>query len=299
MKKKFRIDPYFACAGIGALVIVAFIGKQAAWYQSSALTLRTSVDTEAVLAEVESSWLAQSVGPPDSPVSVIEMVDLGCPACSAAHDANWPFLRDQARSGKLRYTAFPFPLPNHPNAIEAALVAHCVTWTDDAKYWDANTLLFSSQRAWGRSYPVLDTIVAEVVEGVGVAEGQLVNCVKEIGVSYRAAVMSSRVRLILNGVTRTPFVLVNGEVVGASDLQTHLGTLPAMGTGTVEFEARETIGERDTQVDRSEDSSQRGTHLHGMSLESVIPSTARHTPDVRGSPQGPSTKHHHPPNGED
>ncbi len=223
--KKFRIDPYFAWAGIGAIVIVAFIGRQAAWYESPALTPSSSVDAEAVLAEVKSSWLARSVGPPDAPVLVIEMVDLGCPACSASHDANWPFLKDQAMSGRLQYTAFPFPLPMHPNAIEAAPVAHCVAQGDDAEYWNANALLFSSQQVWGRSYPVLDTIVALVAQRIGVVEQQIVDCVKDIGVSYRAAVMSSRVRLILHGVTRTPFVLVNGEVVEASDLQMYLDAL--------------------------------------------------------------------------
>ena len=63
------------------------------------------------------------------------------------------------------------------------------------------------------------------LEPLDLDQGDLRHCISEAGVSYRADLMSSRLRLIYSGVDRTPFILVNGEVVAWDTVQSHVARL--------------------------------------------------------------------------
>lgn len=48
-------------------------------------------------------------------------------------------------TGKAKYVAHDFPLPNHPFAFKAAVAAHCAE--DQGKYWEMSGKIFENFRA--------------------------------------------------------------------------------------------------------------------------------------------------------
>ena len=215
---RLRVDPYFVLG----LLATCVIGVLWVSYRGSGQS--STLDLERIQSEVASSTLAWSVGATEATVTVVEMVDLGCPVCALAHEANRHSIKAQIEAGQLHYTSFPFPLPSHPNALEAALVAHCADKQNPSGHWEAKDLLYSSQSQWNQQYPVLNLLVAALAP-LDLDQGDLRHCISEAGVSYRADLMSSRLRLIYSGVDRTPFILVNGEVVAWDMVQSHVARL--------------------------------------------------------------------------
>jgi protein-disulfide isomerase len=85
-------------------------------------------------------------GQADAPLVLIEFSDYQCPYCARYFAQTYPQLeRDFVATGKLRYVAAEFPLPQlHPLAIKAAEAARCAR--DQGKFWEMHARLFASQR---------------------------------------------------------------------------------------------------------------------------------------------------------
>lgn len=215
---KWKPDRYFLLGVAGAAVVGTAVAHHAGWYQSGT---RPHVNAKAVWNEVQSSELSWSIGRTSAPVSVIELLDLGCPACASFYEDSWAYIRAAVDSGTVAYTSFPFPLPVHPNAMEAALVADCAGQQDQTYYWAARPLFYSSQNAWTSEYPILDRLV-ELVMQLGVDRQELEFCLRETGVAYRGELMAAWLRMVEAGVDRTPFVLVDEEVVDWTTLRSHI-----------------------------------------------------------------------------
>lgn len=170
-----RVDPYFALGLIATCAIAVLWVTRGGPSQSS-----TTLDLERIQSEASSSGLAWSDGKQEATVSVVELVDLGCPVCALAHQANWHSIKTQIEAGDLHYTSFPFPLPSHPNALEAALVAHCAGTQTPSGHWEAKDLLYSSQAQWNQEYPVLNLLIA-LVEPLNLNQSDLRRCISEVG----------------------------------------------------------------------------------------------------------------------
>ena len=212
-----RLDPLFVSGVIGACIVVV-LWRNIDFDGSSRGGM---LEIERIQAHVSSSSLAWSAGSVDSRASVVELIDLGCPVCAVAHEANWRWLKAQVDAGKVHYVSYPFPLPNHPNAVDAALVAHCAGRQGTSFHWGAKDHLYSSQSRWSQEYPVLELLIAALTP-LGLDQPDLRHCISDIGVSYRSEIVSSRLRLIYAGVDRTPFLLVNGEMVSWDNLRSHV-----------------------------------------------------------------------------
>jgi protein-disulfide isomerase len=85
-------------------------------------------------------------GAPDAQLVLIEFSDYQCPYCARHFAQTYPQLeRDFVATGKLRYVAAEFPLPQlHPLAIKAAEAARCAR--EQGRFWEMHARLFASQR---------------------------------------------------------------------------------------------------------------------------------------------------------
>jgi protein-disulfide isomerase len=88
-------------------------------------------------------------GPADAPVTMIEYSDFQCPACEAYYPMVTKLLSDSASSSTstpIRFVYRHFPLPQHPNAIPAAVAAEAAG--AQGKFWEMYDLLFTNHTDW-------------------------------------------------------------------------------------------------------------------------------------------------------
>ena len=67
------------------------------------------------------------VGDPSAEVVIGEVVDYQCPACAQFHVVSYPGIASKyVSSGRVRFAYIDLPVvSSHPNALEAAIAAHC------------------------------------------------------------------------------------------------------------------------------------------------------------------------------
>lgn len=66
------------------------------------------------------------LGSPDAPVTIVEFIDYECPYCQGYARETFPRLKaNYIDTGKVRYVARDFPLPQHGRARSAAIAAAC------------------------------------------------------------------------------------------------------------------------------------------------------------------------------
>jgi protein-disulfide isomerase len=142
-------------------------------------------------------------------VEIIEFSDFQCPYCQQAE----PVIKDLlARyDGKVRLVWKDAPLPNHPNAVPAAIAARCAG--DQGKFWEYHDTLFANQKA-------LDN--ASLKRHAGTAGLDLAvfeQCIASG--KHAAALVASLQELVRLPVSVTPTFLINGRLVkGAVPLET-------------------------------------------------------------------------------
>ena len=84
-----------------------------------------------------------SLGPADSPVTLVEYLDFECPFCAMAR----PVVRELRRrlGRRLRFVARHFPRPEHPHARRAAEASEAAA--AQGKFWELHDLLLEHQQA--------------------------------------------------------------------------------------------------------------------------------------------------------
>lgn len=84
-------------------------------------------------------------GNPDSPVTIMEFSDFQCPYCSEVY----PIINNLINNykDKVRFSFHHFPLPNHKDAMQAALSLEAAGRQN--KYWEMYNLLSKEYQAQG------------------------------------------------------------------------------------------------------------------------------------------------------
>jgi protein-disulfide isomerase len=104
---------------------------------------------------------ARSVGPVTAAVRIDLFSDFECPACKALHEQTIKRVKEEfALKGKLRLVHHDFPLPQHKQARQAAILAAAA---DRLGKFDAVAdALFRQQESWSQSGGV-DAVVDSVL----------------------------------------------------------------------------------------------------------------------------------------
>lgn len=160
--------------GLGgvALLVIALLALLA-WPRQSQDPVE--LPAEAGRFPEEAEVFGVQLGNPDAPVVVREFADYQCPGCAAFAQHHERLREEYIDTGKVRLVFFELPLPQHRNAMPAALAARCAG--DQGNYWGMSAKLFENQARWAAELNPLNHFVG-YARDLGLHEGRLENCVQ-------------------------------------------------------------------------------------------------------------------------
>ncbi|MBU6427084.1 DsbA family protein [Patescibacteria group bacterium] len=109
-----------------------------------AIAMKKPLPTATVTAPAPISATDHVKGPSNAPVTLIEYSDFECPACEQYYPVVTQLLSDEA--GKIQFVYRHFPLPQHTNAVPAAMASEAAA--AQGKFWDMYDLLFTNHADW-------------------------------------------------------------------------------------------------------------------------------------------------------
>lgn len=129
---------------IGLITLAVFVGGIVFLGRSGSpsSTVLSSVDTQLLVRED-----SYKISTDQALVTVVEFADFQCPACASAQPLVKQLMKDYSAS--VNFVFRHFPLPQHQNAIAAALAAEAAG--EQGKFWEMQDLLFENQSEWSES----------------------------------------------------------------------------------------------------------------------------------------------------
>lgn len=145
----------------------------------------------------------EGFGPPlgdeKAPVTLVEFSDFGCPFCQVVKPILDDFVKGHA--GRVRLFYKPFPLPQHPRALEAAVAAE---WArEQGKFWPMYDGIFANP------HELSDEDLAERAEEIGADPTSLKAALASP--ALRAKVAASQAEARNAGLRGTPTLYWNGR----------------------------------------------------------------------------------------
>ncbi len=191
---------------VAGLVAVMVLGLLAylAWPRPANQTVE--VPPEAAPFPEEVDVFGVHLGDPEAPVVVREFADYQCPGCAAFAQHHRKLRSEYIDTGKVRLVFFEMPLPQHRNAMPAALAARCAGVQRD--YWGMNAKLFENQARWAAASNPLDHFV-DYAKDLGLHEGRFRECVDRE--QQRDAIEESVVVARQLQIASTPTVIVDNR----------------------------------------------------------------------------------------
>lgn len=140
----------------------------------------------------------QCLGPKNAPVTLVEFSDFECPYCAAAR----PILEEFAKKrSDVRLCWAPFPLQQHPHALEAGAAA--LFARDGGKFWQVHDALFDNQLSMSE----------ETIKGIVVKAGLDAKAFAKAVADkkYEKELEASKEAGKKAGVDSTPSIFINGR----------------------------------------------------------------------------------------
>ncbi len=169
---------------------------------------------------VTTTYVDPSTGVATAPVLIEAYEDFQCPACAATAPVVEDVLEQYGDDVRFEYN--DFPLPQHANAVPAAIGAECVMRQDIDAFWEYYTGLYANQNEWTEiaSAGVLEDKLQEFALATGIDEDQFVECVASDDAADAVNEDLAEARAL--GVNSTPSFFVNGERVTAGPFSVSL-----------------------------------------------------------------------------
>lgn len=215
--------------GVITLLIIAggiwLIGSQPGSNGSS------GIDAKKLVAD-DSNQTGVS-GPYKNFVTIAEFADYQCPACSYESPVLKKIVTDY--NGQVNLVFRNFPLPQHDNALLAALAAEAAG--EQGKFWEMHDKIYENQFAWSTETTLPDATAKSApapVTGTAVAYQLFMGYAQELGLNmdqFKKAVDSQKYLSKIQkdqkdgesiSIDSTPTLFVNGKKVqgGAPDYST-------------------------------------------------------------------------------
>jgi protein-disulfide isomerase len=152
------------------------------------------------------------LGKESAPVWFVIVSDFQCPYCKAWHDSTFHTIeKEYVETGKIRMAYVNYPIPQHVNAIPAALTAMCAA--AQGKFWETQDRIFDKQNAWKgleNPRPYLDSLA--LASGANAARLRACEDSKHV----MPLIEADQARFERTGVTGTPtFFVGSAQMVGA------------------------------------------------------------------------------------
>jgi protein-disulfide isomerase len=161
---------------------------------------------------VEAADRGRILGSESAPVWFLIVSDFQCPYCKAWHDSTFHALeKEYVETGKIRMAYINYPIPQHANAVPAAVTAMCAS--AQGKFWQLQDRIFDTQDAWktlAQPRPYLDSLAV----ASGADPARLRAC--ESGNHVEPLIEADQSRFERAGVQGTPtFFIGSAQLVGA------------------------------------------------------------------------------------
>ena len=150
-----------------------------------------------------------TLGDPDAPVEIVVFEDFKCPACGNFEENVFPRLESEfVDDSEANITFVNFPNPTGPDSVTVAIASECAFEQDQEAFWDFKSVAFRTQSEFATAAS-LARLAEQYVPALDSAALQ--TCIEEERFADR--VQAERAMGIAAGVTGTPNVFVNGELV--------------------------------------------------------------------------------------
>jgi protein-disulfide isomerase len=164
-----------------------------------------------------------TMGDPNAPVKIVEFADFQCPYCGLYwSDIEPGLISDYVETGKVFYTFSPFSFlgsyatdTSWDESVKSAEAAYCAN--DQGKFWEYRDYVFANQSGENEGHFSRDMLL-EFAKRLDLDMTTFKDCLDSA--TYYQTVMDANTYAGDAGVNSTPTVLVNGEVVSISDLNT-------------------------------------------------------------------------------
>ncbi|WP_303703275.1 thioredoxin domain-containing protein [Brevundimonas naejangsanensis] len=146
-------------------------------------------------------------------VTVVEYASTTCAACAAWNEQVWPdFKAKYVDTQKVRFVFREFPTPPQDVAVAGFLIARCA---GEDKYFEVIDHLMRSQAEMHGGAAPRDVLL-RTAHAAGLSEAQFKTCTSD-----KAAIAALEQRIgqaSAAGVTGTPTIMVNGQIVNDKSL---------------------------------------------------------------------------------
>ena len=176
------------------------------WGLAVALNKPATSATSGISAPAPVSATDHTIGTSTAPVTLIEYGDFQCPACEAYYPIVEQLLTEA--SSTVYYVFRNFPLPQHPNAIPAAIAAEAAG--KQGKYWDMFNMIYPNHADWTELADP-SSVFAGYAAKIGLDMAKYAADLKDPAVA--AKVQSDLAEGQNIGVDYTPSFFINGKII--------------------------------------------------------------------------------------
>jgi protein-disulfide isomerase len=146
-----------------------------------------------------------SIGPENAPITLVEFSDFHCSFCAKVEPTVEQLMKNY--SGKIRRVWRQYPLPMHQGADRTAEASECAH--EQKKFWEYHDKLFATQ-----GQPRNDQSFMQMAEDLKLDKKKFEKCLTEG--TYKDTVQKDIVRGRQSGVSGTPAIFINGQLVSGA-----------------------------------------------------------------------------------
>lgn len=153
-------------------------------------------------------------GNPDAPVKVIEYADFQCPGCASfSTGLGEQITKQYIESGQVQLSFREFPLPQHQQAVPAAMAARCAGEQGD--FWSMHDTIYRRQNDWSENRNAQNMFVG-YAKSLGLDAAAFESCVADN--TFKPQIDASVKEGEAAQIPATPSFLIDGKVIPTNGL---------------------------------------------------------------------------------
>jgi len=165
-----------------------------------------------------------ALGDPNAPMTLVEYSDFSCPHCAdLAEFSVHPLIDEYVKSGDLRIIYKPISFVNPPYSRPAAQAFLCAA--DQGMAWEMHDQIWGLYQASGPGAYTQRNLVSQA-EALGLDADQFRSCFVDPATNQAVQAVLSEAQVV--GVTGTPTLFLNGQLIGYRSAQAAYGDIKVL-----------------------------------------------------------------------